>query len=137
MYIRLDQSSGSPLYLQIVDQVKSMIAGGALRAGDRLPTVRELASELVVNPNTIAHAYQHLERERVVETRRGLGSFVSAAEPVLSLGARRARVAALLDRALVEAHHVDLNADEIRALLEERMSEMADAERSDELASSK
>ena len=130
MYIRLEQSSGVPLYQQVVDQVKAMIAGGALRTGDRLPTVRELASDLVVNPNTVAHAYQQLERERVVETRRGQGSFVSAADPVLSLIARRARVAALLDRALVEAHHVDLDADEIRALLEERLQEISKAEHS-------
>jgi len=110
------------LYQQIVEQVKRSVAAGTLRAGDQLPTVRELAAELVVNPNTVARAYQEMERENVVETRRGLGTFVC--EPGTRLGReeRRRRVAEQLDRALVEALHLDITPDEVKALLEERIA---------------
>jgi GntR family transcriptional regulator len=122
MIIRLESASGRPLYQQVVDQVKHMVAAGTLRSGDRLPTVRELAADLIVNPNTIAHAYQQLEREKVIETRRGLGSFVCESDSPLSKSVRIAMVAALIDRALVEAHHLDIEADGVRAILEDRLA---------------
>ena len=119
--IRLDLASGQALYQQIVNQIKNMVAAGTLRSGDRLPTVRELASQLVVNPNTIAHAYQQLEREKVIETRRGLGSFICEGESPLTRDVRLKMVADLIDRALVEAHHVNVTSDEVRAILEDRL----------------
>ena len=121
MLFRLDASSGVPLYQQIVEQVKHRVAAGTLLAGDRLPTVREMASELVVNPNTVARAYTDLEREGVVETRRGLGTFVCEPASRLEAAERRRIVAAQLDRALVEALHLGVTPDEVRELLEERM----------------
>jgi GntR family transcriptional regulator len=124
MIFRLDSSSGVPLYQQVVDQVKRSVAAGTLRPGDRLPTVRELASELVVNPNTIARAYQDLERESVVETRRGLGTFVCEPGTRLSLEERRRLVAAQLDRALVEAIHLNVTPEEVKQILEERIARM-------------
>jgi GntR family transcriptional regulator len=127
MLIRLDTNSGVPLYQQIVDQVKYMAATGVVCVGDQLPTVRDLAAQLVLNPNTVARAYQELEREDVIETRRGLGSFVSSNGTSLSRAARRKLVADLLDRALVQAHHVDIPGDEVRELLEERLRELIPA----------
>jgi GntR family transcriptional regulator len=121
MLLQLESASGQPLYRQVVDQVKRMVASGALRPGDRLPTVRELAGQLIVNPNTIAHAYQEMERDGIIETRRGLGSFVAENETRLSDAARRETVARLIHRALVEAHHVQLSADDVRSILEERL----------------
>jgi GntR family transcriptional regulator len=124
MHIRLESASGSPVYQQIVDQVKRMAAEGVLRTGDRLPTVRELASQLIVNPNTVAHAYQSLERDKIIETRRGLGSFICEPDSQLSHTARLRQVSVLLDRALVEAHHLNVTADEVRKLLEDRLSSL-------------
>jgi len=121
MMIRLESASGRPLYQQIVDQVKQMIASGALRPGDRLPTVRELSGRLVVNPNTVAHAFQHLEREKVIETRRGLGSFVSAEGSPLSREERVRIVADKIDHALVEAYHLSIDEHELRSIFEERL----------------
>jgi GntR family transcriptional regulator len=79
---RLNQSSGIPLYLQLMEQVKHAVETGALREGDQLPTIRQLAEDLVMNPNTVVRAYRELEHEGVVEVRHGSGAFIkeSAAE---------------------------------------------------------
>jgi len=126
MHIRLESASGLPVYQQVVDQIKRMIAAGTLRTGDRLPTVRELASQLIVNPNTIAHAYQSLERDKVIETRRGLGSFICEPDSQLSHTARLKQVSDLIDKALVEAHHLNIDADEVRKVLEQRLTILND-----------
>ena len=74
---RLDVASGVPAYRQIIDQVMSGMAAGALEAGDQLPTVRQLAVDLAVNPNTVLRAYRELEIKGVLETQQGTGTFVS------------------------------------------------------------
>ena len=76
MRIQLDVKSGVPFYRQIIDQVKSAIATGRLEPGDRLPTVRQLAVDLSVNPNTVSRAYTELELTGLVETHMGSGTFV-------------------------------------------------------------
>jgi len=115
--------TGVPLYQQVVEQVRRMIASGTILPGDRLPTVRELASDLIVNPNTVAHAYQLLEKEGVVETRRGLGTF--ACEPLtrMTQAQSRAALAALLDRVLTEAQILRFPLEDIPPLWQERVAE--------------
>jgi GntR family transcriptional regulator len=78
MLFRPNPSSGVPIYLQLMEQVKHGIETGALRPGDQLPGMRPLAEELVINPNTVAKAYRELEHEGVIELRHGAGAFVSA-----------------------------------------------------------
>lgn len=78
MLFRTNPSSGVPIYLQLMEQVKHGIENGALRAGDQLPGMRPLAEELVINPNTVAKAYRELEHEGVIELRHGAGAFVAA-----------------------------------------------------------
>ena len=78
MLFRPNPSSGVPIYLQLMEQVKHSIETGALRAGEQLPGIRPLAEELVINPNTVAKAYRELEHEGVIELRHGAGAFVSA-----------------------------------------------------------
>ena len=79
MLFRTNPSSGVPIYLQLMEQVRHGIETGALRPGEQLPGIRPLAEELVINPNTVAKAYRELEHEGVVELRHGAGAFVSAA----------------------------------------------------------
>jgi GntR family transcriptional regulator len=79
MLLRPNPSSGVPIYLQLMEQVKHSIETGALRPGEQLPGIRPLAEELVINPNTVAKAYRELEHEGVIEIRHGAGAFVSAA----------------------------------------------------------
>lgn len=119
MLFRLDPDSGVPFYQQVARQIKQMIATGALQPGDRLPTVRELASLLVLNPNTVAHAYSDLEREGVVETRRGQGTFACAPVSRLSEAERRRIIEALLEHALAEAFNLNISKAEVRRILDE------------------
>ena len=76
-HFHLDLRSGMPVYRQIVDQVRGAVASGALRAGDQLPTVRQLAVDLEVNPNTVVRAYRELEYDGLLETHQGTGTFIS------------------------------------------------------------
>ena len=74
---RLDLHSGVPVYRQIIDQVLGWMATGAVQPGDQLPTVRQVAVDLAINPNTVLKAYGHLEREGLVTSRPGLGTFIT------------------------------------------------------------
>src|SRR5436190_19256067 len=78
---RLDLQSGVPVYRQIIDQVLGGIAGGGLTAGYQLPTVRQLAVDLAINPNTVVRAYRELEIRGVLETQQGTGTFISSQKP--------------------------------------------------------
>jgi GntR family transcriptional regulator len=75
---RVNPSSGIPLYLQLMEQVKHAVETGALREGDRLPTIRKVAEDLVLNPNTVVRAYRELEHDGVVELKHGSGAFIKA-----------------------------------------------------------
>jgi GntR family transcriptional regulator len=116
--LTVDPRSGVPIYLQIIEQIKRSIALGVLQAGEQLPTVKQLAIDLTINPNTVARAYRELEREQVIETAPGRGSFVRAdgvsdSPKVASEIARDA-----LDVALREAKSVGLERDNVRRLFE-------------------
>src|SRR5437016_6456654 len=78
MLLKPNPSSGVPIYLQLMEQVKHSIETGALRPGEQLPGIRPLAEELVINPNTVAKAYRELEHEGIIELRHGSGAFVSS-----------------------------------------------------------
>ena len=124
MQIHITSHDGVPIYLQIVNQVKHLVASGRLDPGQEIPPIRVLAEQLVVNPNTVARAYLELEREGVVTKRHGSGTYVSEAPSPLS---RREKFKALTQRAdslLVEAGHLDIDLDEVIALLRERHEAM-------------
>jgi len=89
MMMQIDRQSGAPTYLQIVGQIKNLITVGELQPGERLPPIRQLAVDLGVNFNTVAHAYKRLNGEGVISTRRGLGSFVPDQPNQLPLAQRR------------------------------------------------
>ena len=121
MEFQCDPTSRVPIYRQLMDQVRQGVARGRLKAGMRLPSVRVLSRELVVNPNTIAHTYAELEREGVLVTRQGLGVFVAEPQKDLSAAARRERLAAALERFLTEAVHLGFTAEEVLAALEKQI----------------
>src|SRR5260370_32875169 len=99
MIVHVNSASGTPIYLQLMEQVKHAIETGALRPGEQLPTLRRLAEELVINPNTVVRAYRELEHEGVVEIRHGSGAIVSQAAAGRTTIARQAR--ALMQSAVV------------------------------------
>ena len=113
MELRIDPSSAVPVYAQVVDQVRMLIALRALRPGDRLPSVRELAAQVRINRNTAAKAYQLLEAAGVLETRAGQGTFVADGVPPWSRDERLRRLEHSLNRALVEAYHLEIPFDEV------------------------
>jgi GntR family transcriptional regulator len=111
MLIAINPSDARPIYHQIMDEIRRALVVGTLAANDPLPSVRQLAAELRVNPNTVQQAYRELERESVVHVKRGLGTFVSE---VLSQRSERQEMArSLATRALREAHRHGLSADEL------------------------
>jgi len=121
MEFQCDPTSRVPIYRQLMDQIRQAVARGRLRPGVRLPSVRTLSRELVVNPNTIARTYTELEREGVLHTRQGLGVFVAAPQADLSAAARRERLATALDRFLTEAFHLGFSADELQSAITKRI----------------
>ena len=76
MDLRINFASGVPIYLQLMEQIKHAVDTGAIRGGEQLPTIRKIAEELRMNPNTVARAYRELEREGVIDVRHGSGSYV-------------------------------------------------------------
>lgn len=116
--LTVDPRSGVPIYLQIIEQVKRSVALGVLQAGEQLPTVKQLAIDLTVNPNTVARAYRELEREDVIETSPGRGSFVRANGLSDSPKVAADIGADAFDVALREAKSVGLRRDEIRTIFD-------------------
>jgi GntR family transcriptional regulator len=118
--IHISSSDGVPIYLQIVNQVKYLVASGRLAPGEELPPIRVLAEKLVVNPNTVARAYRELEAAGVVEKRRTAGTFVSEAGSPL---ARRERLRILTERVdalLAEARQMGIAVSELIELIARR-----------------
>ena len=122
MLVNLDPRDARPLYLQIMDDVRRALVSGALRPEDPLPSVRELAADLVVNPRTVSQAYQELEREGVVYVRRGQGTFVSPGA-LADAAERRAVARGVAKRALLEARRSGVGTDELVATIRELAAE--------------
>jgi GntR family transcriptional regulator len=120
MIIRIDTTSSIPVYAQIVDQIKRAIASGALRHGESLPSLRETAVKLRVNPLTVSKAYKQLENDGLIETRHGLGSFVSAEISDSTDGFRRELLVQGMDALLQDAAHLGVSVEELKQLLDER-----------------
>ncbi|MGC1380924.1 MAG: GntR family transcriptional regulator [Candidatus Baltobacteraceae bacterium] len=116
--LTVDPRSGVPIYLQIIEQVKRSIALGVLQLGEQLPTVKQLAIDLTINPNTVARAYRELERDQVIETAPGRGSFVRG-DGLAELPKVAAEIGGdALNVALREAKSVGLGRVEVRELFE-------------------
>jgi GntR family transcriptional regulator len=113
----LDQTSGVPAYRQIIDQVLGGIAAGTLRAGDQLPTVRQLAVDLAVNPNTVVRAYRELEIREVLSTQQGTGTFLTDKKPPVDGLERQRRIARLCGELLSKAGAEGIELPEILAYL--------------------
>lgn len=127
MDITLDLADGVPIYRQIFNQVKYLVACGLIRPGEELPPIRTLALQLKVTPNTIVKAYEELENAGVIHKRRGSGSFVSEARPQLALRERRRVIEQRIDALLAEAHQLNFTTGEIVRMLGERRLAMDEA----------
>jgi GntR family transcriptional regulator len=109
MQIRIDNASDRPVYQQVIDQVKRDIALGRLAREDKLPTVRQLARQIAINPNTIAKAYRQLEQEGIIVTKPGAGAFVASLDSNLNRSVRKKLISEELERIAVDAFHMQLD----------------------------
>src|SRR5258708_1266834 len=126
MRLQLSFKSGKPVYLQIVDQIRSAAAAGAIKAGEPLPSIRPLAEQLRVNRNTVAKAYAELENQGGIETIAGKGCFLRPNNSPYRKEVRRRLLASEIDEAVVQAHHLQVGKDEFLRLSEERFDAFED-----------
>jgi GntR family transcriptional regulator len=113
-------TDGPPIYQQIVDQIRFRIVSGQLAAGAELPTIRGLAENARVNPNTVARAYRELEHEGLVEKRRTVGTFVATNSGRISIAKRRRLLVPHIDKMLIQAKQLGFDLDELIEQLTER-----------------
>ncbi len=119
----VDPRSGVPLYLQLIEQVKRAVALGTMEPGEQLPTVKALALDLTINPNTVARAYRELERDRVIETSPGRGSFVRTdGAPTEARRAGTDVAEGVLDAAVREARALGIDASAVTTLFERALA---------------
>jgi GntR family transcriptional regulator len=122
MLFRPNPSSGVPIYLQLMEQVKHSIETGAIRPGEQLPGIRPLAEELVINPNTVAKAYRELEHEGVIELRHGAGAFVSANAQAKKVTEKLRAGQTIVTAAIEKLHARGVTDEEIRRLFEAELA---------------
>lgn len=122
MFLSIDHQNGLAIYDQIVRQVKFAVACGALRKGELVPSVRELARELAVNPNTVARAYRELQAEGVLSPLRGTGMEVAEGAERRCRGQRLDLIRARLRQALAEAVQSQIEADDLRSMVEQELA---------------
>jgi GntR family transcriptional regulator len=124
MQLRISDNDGVPIYLQIVNQLKYLIASGRLEEGEQLPPVRKLAEELVVNPNTVARAYRELEAAGLIVSRRGAGVFVSSSGSPLAKREQMRILGERIDVLLAEARQMNVDVDAVIELVHQRHKAM-------------
>jgi len=121
MDLRINFSSGVPIYLQLMEQVKHAVETGAIRGGEQLPTIRKIAEELAMNPNTAAKAYRELEREGVIEVRHGSGAYVAEPKTSAAKTAAICRARDILRPAIEAAGALGLTQPELRRVFEDEL----------------
>lgn len=124
MQIHISVHDGVPIYLQIVNQIKYLVASDCLKDGEQLPPVRKLAEQLLVNPNTVARAYRQLEQANILTSRQGAGVFISGGGSPLARREKKRIVCERIDMLLAEANQMNLGLEEVISLLRLRNSRM-------------
>ena len=120
--LQIDFRSGLPIYTQIVNQVQTQVAGGILKPGDQLPTVRALAEELRVNFNTVARAYRILDEARIISTQQGRGTYITEIPPPrITEKLRKESLQALTERYVDESMRLGFSKDEISEMIKDQL----------------
>lgn len=125
MHIHLDPKSQIPIWEQIVNQMKEMVMKGIYQPQDKIPSVRELSSQLIVNPNTVSKAYQELERQGVIETIRGRGTFVAERAPVQQITEQQVeKINEGLKRLIIEATYLGMEEQQVLDMVQDLLKEI-------------
>ena len=122
LHFQIDSQSGVPVYRQLMDQVKYYVAAGTLQPGSQLPSIRELAQALAVNPTTVVKAYNELEHEQVIEMRHGKGAFVSPQALVMTARDRENALRRLARRLAVEASQMGATTSQVLQIVEQELN---------------
>jgi len=123
----INPSSTVPVYQQLKDQIKRSISSGLLVPDAKVPSVRDLALHLRINPNTVAKAFRELELERVLYSRKGQGTFVSQVQPQESYSDRLAKIGGLVDELLLHAAQLGVNTQDLQRMIDEGIAKRATA----------
>ena len=126
MLFHVNPSSGTPIYVQLIEQVKHALATGALRAGEQLPSLRKVAEDLVINSNTVVRAYRELEHAGIIEVRHGAGAFVTESAGGGAKISRKAQ--AIMQGAIDRLTATGLTEEEIRRLVENELAQLRAAD---------
>ncbi|KNY29246.1 GntR family transcriptional regulator [Pseudobacteroides cellulosolvens] len=122
--LNIDPRSSKPIYEQIVDEIKANIVKGILKPGEKLPSVRELSKIITVNPNTVSKAYSELERQKVIDTVSGRGTFVSANYKPRDDDDRLNKIKSSIKDAIIEAYYIGLGKEDIIHIVDEAYKAM-------------
>ena len=128
MIFHINHSSGVPVYLQLMEQVRHAVETGALRPGNQLPTIRQLAVDLVINPNTVVRAYRELVHEKIVELKQGSGAFIS--ESVAERTQEMRKGQRVVQSAMERLKSLGLSEEEMRRLVENELAALHATSRS-------
>lgn len=132
LHFQIDVSAGIPVYRQILDQIKYYIASGTLKPGDRLPSIRELAQTLAINPTTVVRVYADLEHEGVIEMQHGRGAFVTARSFRMTPTQRERKIHELARRLVVEAAQMGAPASQVLRAVEDELEELREPGEADQ-----
>ena len=120
MQLHITPGDGVPIYRQIIDQVKNLVAAGRLKSGDEMPTIRALAQQLLINPNTVARSYRELEAQGILLSRQGSGTVVADGGSPLARGERMRLLTQQTDKLLTEAQQLGFDLDTVLELVKKR-----------------
>jgi GntR family transcriptional regulator len=123
MKIKIDSKSSVPIYYQIYDQIKHLVAIGDLKEGQKVPTIRELAVDLEINPNTVAKSYLELQHENVLDTIQGVGTFVKGTKNLLKPNERENKILEITRKYLDDLIHFGFSKDEIMKTINSSLKE--------------
>jgi GntR family transcriptional regulator len=131
LHFQIDVHSGMPVYRQLLDQVKYYVASGTLGPGDQLPSIRELAQALAINPTTVVRVYTDLEHQGVIEMKHGKGAFIAAPGHRMSSAERERKLRELARRLVVEAAQMGAPANQVLKAVQEELAELQEGEESE------
>lgn len=126
MYLSIDQDSSTPVYIQIMEQIKKAISIGVFEVGKPIPTIREIALQLRINPNTVAKAIRELEREGVLKTYVGKGSFVSENSLNITKKDKEGQIMKLIEDFIKDVKWMNLDKDEVIKMIKDNWDKLSE-----------
>lgn len=126
MFLKVDFASSTPLYAQLKEQVLYSIASGKIKSGSKLPSVREVSTELRINPSTVTQAYRELEYEKIIFTKKGQGTFVSENSVQMSSKEKEQILNQVIEKVIIKAHHLGTNSNDLLKLFKAQLKKMKD-----------